>query len=400
MKKLLTAIITIAMMASLFIPQASAAAERTFVQVQYATEGQITIDGDLTASEWDENSKLVLSATGTGASKMKPWNGLDTVSDIQFYYSWGDKGLYMAAKVIDSTPVGLTPNEDGAIDPNKRSHADHFQIALNPMGLIADEFQGLFFSFVRMEMAEGETVGDIAGVAHNWEQGLPGGEVDAATQFNVGDLETYGEEFEGKYTATAEGWNMELLLPFDLIASDLRTYDLDVETDSPYSLSMFDPKGENRALAWASAMIAYVDCELVTDETDGSQIGSAKAAGRTVLESADDADWGVGSYPLALKFNIQGQTPDEVTETNAPTTTDPLDTSIGTSIATKAPTTKGPEEDTKDEDATAAPGADTTDATQGGEDGGLHVGVIIGIVAAAVVVIAGIVAVVLKKKKK
>ncbi len=312
MKKLFVSIIASAMMVSLFTPWTNAVEDRTFVQVKYVEDDQITIDGNISASEWDETSKLTLSATGEGASKLKKWM-LNDVSDIQFYYSWGDKGLYMAAKIIDSTPASLAPDENGYIDPGLRGRADHFQIGLNPMGLIADEFSGLFFSFVRLAMEDGATVGNIMPVAHYWQEGYYGCP-DEPTRFNEGDLAGYGVDFEGKYTETAEGWNMELLLPMDLIASELRTYDLDVEVGSSYSLSTFDPKGENRALAWASAMITYIDCEVVTDEY-GYKCGVPIGTGRTVLDGVDGSDWGVSSYPLALKFNLKNQTPDEIIET-------------------------------------------------------------------------------------
>ncbi len=396
MKKLLTVIITIAMMASLFIPQASAANDRKFVQVLQASEGQITIDGVINDSEWDKTNRLSLSTKGTGENnsvKLTKWTEND-VDDIQFYYSWSDAGLYMAAEVIDTTPAPIAKQET----PTVNIEGDRFQIALNPMGLIGDDWQGLFFTFARIQMEEGDTSGDILPMAHNWLQGMLDGSTDMACVFNSTrdadvDLTGYGATFEGKYVPTENGWNMELLLPMDLIASELRIYELDIAEGSTNSLKQFDPKAG--ALAWASAMICYVDYK--TETTDAGEIKNVlTGTGRTTYEGFGVDDWSVAGYPLALKFNTTGQTPDTVTETLKPTD----EGDVG-EVTLRPDDTDPIVEDTAVEDTDAAgTKAPTTDNTSdpGEKDDSPIVWIIVAV--AAVVVIAAVIVVVLKKKKK
>ncbi len=397
MKKLLTVIITVAMMASLFIPHVSAADEQ-FVQVQEAAEGIITIDGVLNEGEWDEQNKLILSTSGNpGTTKMYNWVG-DKMGDIQFYYSWNENGLYMAAKVIDST---FTPKTDMN---NSRGGTDHFQIALNPMGLIAPEYQALFFSFCPYVIEEGADTGDVICVVHNWEQGLDDFGTDASTIINTGDLVDFGETYEGKYKVTENGWNLEILLPMEVIASEKRIFELDVSEDSAHSLTEFYPF-QSEALAWASSTICYVDNATTTDAATGESKIDIVGAARTAFNANGAKDFTAASYSLVLKFNKSTQTPSEVTETVAPTpttpetdptVTDPTDPTVTDPTGTEGgDTTTAGGADTTTASTTAATTTDAADA----EGEGSNVVLIVIIAVAAVAVVAAVVVVILKKKK-
>ncbi len=400
MKKFMTAIIAVAMMASLFIPQVSAASERQFVQVLQATEGQITIDGQITTAEWDDNNKLVLKAGDTASpTTLTSWV-YEKVDDIEFYYSWTKDGIYMAAKTIDDNVTPIYANDEAGATRS----GDTFQIAFNPAGLIADDFQGLFFSFLPIAMAEGATSGDVMAIKHNWEWGTPDPDgtlnTDNATRFDTSD-----EKFQGAWIKTATGWDVEIFLPINYLASEDRKYDLDVADNSQYNLKdCFKPEDpEARKYAFATAMIAYCDYEVVTPATDAEGTGyevKIIGTGRTTFpETKDDQFWTVDGYPLCLKFNLTGETANQDTETWAPTEvtvdggdiTDPAVTNAPGAEETKKPT----------DDTTKAPAsADTTaGTTSGNDDEGAPVGLIIGIVAAVVVVAGAVVFVVLKKKK-
>ncbi len=400
MKKFMTAILAVAMMASLFIPQVSAASERKYVQVLQVTEGQITIDGNIEKSEWDDNNKLVLKAGDTaGPETLTSW-AIGKVNDIEFYYSWTKDGIYMAAKTIDANVTPIYQTADGA--PTRSG--DTFQIAFNPAGLIADDFQGLFFSFIPVVMEEGKTSGSLQATKHNWEWGTPDpdGSINTDNITRIDDDENY----KGAWTKSANGWDVEIFLPMTYLASETRIYDLDVADGSQYSLKDdFKPDDPNaRKYAFATAMIAYCDYEVTAPATDAATgegyTTNLIGTGRTTFpETKDDQFWTVDGYPLCLKFNLTGETPNSDTETWAPTEV----TLEGGDITDAEPgeTNNGSGETAKPGNDTTKPAdsADDTTDTTGGGDKGPNVGLIIGIVAAVVVVAGVVVFIVLKKKK-
>ena len=389
MKKLISIAVVVFMIAAMIPAVVNAEAEEEYVSpgnviVPFTTGQGITIDGTLAQGEWSETNKLLLEAK----TNFKPWAGFPEYrGHIDYYYSWGDKGLYMAAVVLDDTL------EDGIGSGNL---ATRFQIALNPAGIICDMYGGLFFSLTP------EADSDVLHMyRHNWETSA-----DAAYDA------TEDEGYEGKYTLLKEGeevigWNMECLIPWSMIASEDRYADLD-EDDEIY-LTNFNPKDENRKRAFCTATICYVQC----NTPDGQGL---EALARTATDG-DANNFNTDSYDIVLLFALPGET-DRSTETEyftpAPSeTTEEVTTEADTTKAddetkaddtTKADETKADDttkaDETKADDTTKAnTPATTTSGTPSG--GGLPTGAIIGIIIGAVVAVAAVVAaIVLSKKKK
>ncbi len=383
MKKFISILVAVVMLAALIPATVNAdddyviSGDNGHVIVPYTTGDGITIDGTLAQGEWSETNKLSLDGTGT----MVCFTGETFEGHIDFYYSWGDKGLYMAAIVHDDL-VG-----DGAAI-NESTLSTRFQIALNPAGIICDSWPGLFFSVCPVIDSD-----QVILMKHNWETSADGG--------------TFVEEedgFTGKYTFITEGesiigWNMECVIPWALIATPDRYADLD-ETDE-ITLDHFNPKDENRKRAFCTAQIAYVQCNTST--------GGVYATARTCTDG-DPSIWTIDSYDLILHFALPEEINNPVTETEyfqpaAPDTTDEQTTEAQT---TEADTTT---EATTTEADTTTEAANTTDKPAGttktpettkdnGSQGGPNTGIIIGIIIAAVVAVAAIVAAIVFSKKK
>ena len=386
MKKFISVFVAVIMIASLIPATVNAdyvqSGDNGIVIVPYTTGDGITIDGTLAQGEWSETNKLSLDGTTT----MVTW-GIGTFEGhIDFYYSWGDKGLYMAAIVADSEI------ETGAA--NEGSLSTRFQIALNPAGIICDDWPGLFFSLTPVQDSD-----KVALMKHNWESSADGG--------------TWVEEedgYMGRYTfikdgETVTGWNLECVIPWALIATEDRYTDLD-DTDT-IELTNFNPKDENRKRAFCTATICYVQ------STTPDGVGLISTA-RTCTDG-DAGNFLVDSYDLTLLFALADEINNRTTETEyfkAAEETEPetdAKTEAQTDAKTEAETDAKTEAETdaKTEAQTDASTAGTTDkapeTTQGtsSSTGGANTGVIIGIVIAAVVAVAAIVAaIVLSKKKK
>ena len=378
------------------------------VIVPYTSGENITIDGTLSDGEWSETNRLVLEAK----TNFKSWGGYPEYrGQIDFYYSWGDKGLYMAAIVLDDTL------EDGIGVGNLSTR---FQIALNPAAIIDEDYQGLFFSIAP------EDESDVVHLyRHNWECNPVAG--------SDGCYDATEEGFEGKYTFIKDGdeligWNLECMIPWDMIATAEREEDLDA--DDSIMLTSFSPKDENRKRAFCTATICYVQCNTAD--------GGLETLGRTCTDG-DANDFTTASYDIVLLFALPGET-DRSTETEyftgnvAPVTDAGEET---TAEATEETTAEAGEETTAEagedttaearedttaeagEDTTAEAGEDTTgdgeattaaegdkavtetEAAKGGEGSTNKTGLIIAIAIAAVVAVAAVVvAVVLSKKKK
>ncbi len=399
MKKFISIIVAVIMIASLIPAVVNAEAEddeyvrsgnNGNVIVPYTTGEGITIDGTLAQGEWSETNKLALE----GKKTMKTWGLGEFEGTIDFYYSWGDAGLYMAAVVYDDEIA------DGVSDGGL---ATRFQIALNPAGIICEDYAGLFFSLTPLGDSN-----DVMLMRHNWESQADGGYF----------VEEGEDGYTGKYTFIKDGenvvgWNLECIIPWTYIATADRYTDLD-ETDE-ITLDNFNPKDENRARAFCTATIAYVQ----HFAPDASSITSTA---RTCADG-DPSIWTVDSYDIILLFALPGETDrsteteyftgnvvtkeetepeattaEETTEAEA-TTADEATEAEATTVeeATEGDATTA-EEATKGEETTKAP--ETTDKTDDTK-GGLSTPAIIGIIVAAVVVVAAIIiAIVLGKKKK
>jgi hypothetical protein len=388
MKKLISVMVAALMLVAL-IPAAVHAEEADEyvrsgdngnVIVPYTTGTGITIDGTLAQGEWSETNKLSLD----GKTTMKSWGLGEFEGHIDFYYSWGDKGLYMAAIVQDPDVA------DGAAQ-DETTLSTRFQIALNPAGIICDDYMGLFFSVCPVANSDIVTL-----TRHNYELSDNG----------LVMVEAGEEGYEGKYTFITEGeevigWNMECVIPWAFIATPDRYADLD-ETDE-ITLDHFNPKDENRKRAFCTATIAYVPCNTST----GGVCGTARTC-----TDGDPTIWTVDSYDLTLLFALADEINNRTTETEyfAPSevVVTETETEAQTEKETEAQTEKETEAQTDaktDAPQTDAQTAGTTDkapeTTGNTSTGGVNTGVIIGIVIAAVVAVAAIVAaIVLSKKKK
>ena len=383
MKKFISILVAVVMLAAL-IPAAVNAdddyvisGDNGHVIVPYTTGDGITIDGTLAQGEWSETNKLSLDGTTT----MKTWGIGVFEGHIDYYYSWGDKGLYMAAVVYDDKiESGLAL--DGVL-------STRFQIALNPAAIICDSWPGLFFSLTPVADSD-----DVGLMKHNWET--------SADQGTWVEAEEDG--YTGKYTFITEGesivgWNMECIIPWSLIATPDRYADLDEEDE--ITLDHFNPKDENRKRAFCTATICYV-------QHFAPEASSIKSTARTCTDG-DAGNFLIDSYDLILHFALPDEINNPVTETEyfkveAPDTTTEEQTTEA--VTTEADTTNAV---TEPDDTTAAQTTDkpddttkTPETTSGsGSQGGLNTGVIIGIIIAAVVVVAAVVAaIVLSKKKK
>mgnify|MGYP003306424358 CR=1 FL=1 len=391
MKKVLSFIVIATMLMAMMLTSAFAAPDGLgigLVKVLYAGADTITVDGTINASEWDETNSLKLKCGTT----MESWT-TDYPGEIQFFYSWGDDGLYMAAKVIDSTLTLTAVDAEGGNTPQ-----DRFQIAFNPCGLMYDDASGLFFSFYPT-YADGTdpatvTSGTVGARKHNWEE-------------NTDDQQDVIEAgYKGAYTVTEDGWDMEVVLPWSLIATKDRVWDIiDYDTEGAFC-SVLDPKNEDRTKAFTEAIIAYVDYKELED--------AAPNTGRTVAEAGKANEWSVGTYDITLKFYMEGESTDDETVTyytvedlkaiftdvdwSAFETGDEEETEApDEGDETNAPSAADTSANGKD---TAAAGTNAADTTgTGSTEEGSNLGLIIGIVAAVVVVIAVVVIVIAKKKK-
>ena len=385
MKKFISILVAAVMLAALIPATVNAdddyviSGDNGHVIVPYTTGDGITIDGTLAQGEWSETNKLSLDGTTT----MKSWGLGVFEGHIDFYYSWGDKGLYMAAIVQDPDVA------DGAAQ-DETTLSTRFQIALNPAGIICDEYMGLFFSVCPVVDSDIVTL-----TRHNYELSDNG----------MVMVEAGEEGYEGKYTFITEGeevigWNMECVVPWAFIATPDRYADLD-DTDT-IELTNFNPKDENRKRAFCTATIAYVPCNTST----GGVCGTARTC-----TDGDPSIWTIDSYDLILHFALPDEINNPVTETEYFQPTAPDDTTAEQTTeanTTEADTTT---EATTTEADTTTEAANTTDKTadttktpettkDNGSQGGPNTGIIIGIIIAAVVAVAAIVAAIVFSKKK
>ena len=238
MKKIISVIVAAVMLASM-IPAVVLADEGDYVSpgkiiVPYTTGDGVTIDGVLAQGEWSETNKIALNETNMVAWQDPPADA--PFEPIDFYYSWGDKGLYMAANVLDKTIEDGTAAASGTL-------ATRFQIALNPQEMISPEdYAGLFFSIVPVVEEGSEPVLELH--KHNYETSADGG----------GPLVEAEDGYEGAFTFTKDGetvigWSLECIIPWKLIASEDRYGDLDYE-ETLEDLSSFNPKNEEDVAMW------------------------------------------------------------------------------------------------------------------------------------------------------
>ena len=276
MKKIISAVIAVVMIAAMITTSAIAADMDDYVSpgniiVPYIEKSNITIDGTLEQGEWSETNKILLNETN-----LVCWYQVAYEGPIEYFYSWTDEGLLMAAKVSD---------DEIQLNTGSGANTSRFQIALNPAGIIKD-YNGLFFSFCPVEDED-----NVVAFKHNWESSA-----DAAVEIEE------EEGYIGKYTLTKDeednvvGWNMEVLLPWSVIAQNDRDIDIDDELDDAILLDNFNPNDENRARAFLTAKICYVGVS-----------GNELKTGGTFTDG-DGTDWNVTSYDIVLFIAEKGKT--------------------------------------------------------------------------------------------
>lgn len=282
MKKLLCLALIAAILTAMVttVSAASADLDIGLLKVLYKDSGKISVDGEINASEWNEASSLNLKC----GTNMQTWTK-NFPGEIQFFYSWSNDGFYIAAKISDST-LTLTPvSYEGDL------LQDRFQVALNPCGLIYEEAAGLFFSFYPTydEYTDPSTVtsGKLGARKHNWEESVDYQQ----------DIKDAG--YKGAFTVTEYGWDMEAVIPWSLISSKDRVWDIiDYYTEGAFC-SVFDPKSADRERAFAKAIIAYIDCRWLDD--------SLPNTARTVKSNNDVLNFNTDSYDITFKFYQKGE---------------------------------------------------------------------------------------------
>ena len=179
MKKILAGAMTVSLVAAMAVSASALLADRTDVTVYANTP---TLDGVITNGEWDQDNAIDMTTDNSEA-----WAG-EINNAVYFYYSWDEKGLYLAADVLDT-------DVNKAADISDVYGKDAFQIALDPAGLIAaDGGQGgMFYSVGPLED------GTLGAVYHPYG-GAP-------------------EEFDytGAYSITDGGWQFEMIIPWTSI---------------------------------------------------------------------------------------------------------------------------------------------------------------------------------------
>ena len=181
MKKILTGVLAVSLLASLAISASALEdAERTDVTVYYNTP---TLDGVINNGEWDQENAIDITADNAML-----WSGDEINNLVYFYYSWDDNGLYLAADVSDTDVCKPA-------DTSEVYNLDAFQVAIDPAGLIGDDAGGgaMFYSIGPMQD------GKLGAVYHPY-----GG---AAEDF----------DYTGAYTMTDDGWQFEMIIPWTSI---------------------------------------------------------------------------------------------------------------------------------------------------------------------------------------
>ena len=95
MKKFISIVVAAVMLATMIAATAMAdeveyvrPGDNGFIDVPYTTGQNLKLDGILDKGEWSETNKIALNETN-----LVGWAGNNFTGPIDYYYSWGDKGL-------------------------------------------------------------------------------------------------------------------------------------------------------------------------------------------------------------------------------------------------------------------------------------------------------------------
>ena len=180
MKKILAGAMTVSLVAALAVSASALYADRENVTVYSNTP---TLDGVINAGEWDQVNAIEMTTDNS-----EPWAG-EINNIVKFYYSWDEKGLYLAADVID-TDVNMAPDSTAVYN------MDAFQIALDPGGLIGADAGdgGMFFSIGPI------ADGTLGAVYH---------------PYGTGSGDPF--DYKGAYSVSDSGWQFEMIIPWTSI---------------------------------------------------------------------------------------------------------------------------------------------------------------------------------------
>ncbi len=338
-----------------------------------------TIDGNISASEGWSDAKT-LNATNMANF----WSASSLcVITANVYFAWDTEGLYLAADIADGTHI-LTTGEDD-IDANDDGSNDYgwngdvLIFGIDPLGACFDAGMtqtGDRTAWYCFSVAEG-------GVFKCYQSN---------TQSNDSDIT---DSLNGRATITSLGWAFECMIPWERIIDDTMNVTLG---DVQLTVDEITLAG-----AISSVGIMYMDRAVASDElaqfnsssnaVDNGTVFTITRAISVPTVHKDGQAWMYGgeslrSYGIELAIgDASGFAPETTTEE----VTEPETT---TAKATEKDTEEE-EEDTKKE----TEAEDTTEAVEDTEEGGVNVGLIIGIAAAVVVVAAVVVFIVIKKKK-
>lgn len=341
--------------------------------------GTPTVDGNITDSE------------GYGAPVNVNYKNSTTIwaaqsrciVDIVVRYAWDNSGIYVAADITDPSMIPTTGLDELTIemDPGDTYgwNGDVFIFGIDP----ADAFYNAGFS-TSADFSTWYCVSvDETGAFKCYR-----------TQNDLGDITS---DVTGSAALTNGGWKFEMMIPWDLLCEDVLSVslgDVSVDADEITSLGTI-----------SHTMVLYMDRAYFTGDftvfsNESFAEGDLFVLSRnvtipTTLRDGTDG-WknpgaAIRNYGIELAAgdaagNAPETTPPE-SDTETETTASAPESTANTADNTSADTTKASETTAADND------------TSNTEEGGINVGLIIGIVAAVVVVIAIVVVVVIKKKK-
>jgi hypothetical protein len=250
--------------------------------------GTPTVNGTIDAAEWVDAQVLTIDQ-----SNSKVWTG-DYPAGFKIVVRtlWDETGFYMAGEITDSA---VSYAADGAYGGNG------FQASLD-VGQVftgTTETRAIFYSWGLYEGAASVTRQEAVnnGVVYDGDQGLI-----------------------IKTVKTATGWNFEVLLPWTMLAEDVKLKaSKDISPAAGFKIN---------------AMICYLD-------GDGNG-GITAALGTTITDENTAYDWGPNDHGITYTLNAPVITEEVIeVETTAPAAATPSTPS--TTPSTTAPQTTSPQ---------------------------------------------------------
>lgn len=342
------------------------------------SNGSPTVDGNITDGEgWGPVFTVdSTNSTSIWAPSSRP------IMVINARYAWDASGLYLAAEISDPSmiPSSGLDELDFEDEPGDMYgwNGDVLIFGIDP----ADAYYNSGYTTTADRSTWYCISVDDTGAFKCYR-----------TQSDVGEITA---DVTGAASLTSDGWKFEVKFPWDIICDDAASMSLgDVSVDADtitalgttsHSMLMYMDRAYYEGDFVVFSNTEWGEGELFTlsrnmtipttlrDGTDGWRNSDSAIRSYGIVVAAGDA---AGNAPET--------TPPADTETDAPeTSATPESTDEATADTTKAP------------DTTTAP--NNTNTADDTDEGGVNIGLIIGIVAAVVVVAAIVVVIVIKKK--